>query len=232
MAIPDSEALRAEYNEHYRSPVDHWSCHDLAEAEAIVALVLGRLARLAGAPARCGSLLDVGCAKGHICEAFRRAGWEAHGLDYSDVAVAQAAGLFPECRFHHMDGMKPRFDRKFDLVFMRGFSGCNSLDVDAVAGLCNRYVDLLPPGGRFVLAYTTDFSGRHRPGDTVCWSRRQISRLHERMAARFLGSTSVPARAFWRTLRMRVGRLLGRRPKYYLYQFFAAPGGGPTTGGR
>ncbi len=219
MTSLDAEALRQEYNEHYRSPVDHWSCHDPAQAADLVAFVLRQMGVLAGTPVRSGSVLDVGCAKGHICEAFRQAGWEASGLDYSDVAVAAATGLFPRCRFYHMDGMNPHFDRRFDLVFMRGFSGCNSLDLEAVATVCNRYIALLPAGGFLVLAYSTDFSGRHSPGDTVCWNRRQLERLHLLLDAPCLGMVAIPPRNLFNEMRVRIGRLLGRRPKYYLYQF-------------
>ncbi len=230
MTSPDPEALRQEYNEHYRRPFDHWSCHDPAQAAEIVALVRRQMSALAGPPIPGASVLDVGCAKGHICEAFRQAGWEAHGLDYSDVAVARATALFPACRFHHMDGMNPRFDRAFDLVFMRGFSGCNTLDLEAVAALCNRYVALLRPGGFLVLGYSTDFSGRHRPGDTACWDQRQIDRLHALLAAPCLGSVVIPPRSVLRDLRVRVGRLLGRRPKYYLYQFLRTAPADPPPG--
>jgi SAM-dependent methyltransferase len=164
-------------------------------------------------------VLDVGCAKGHICEAFRQAGLEAHGLDYSDVAVEKATKLFPACRFYHMDGMNPEFDRKFDLIFMRGFSGCNTLEIGNVAALCNRYLGLLQPGGSFVLGYSTDFSGRHRPGDTVCWSRRQIDQLNAQVHARCLGSVVLPPRNLMGRLKVGLGRLLGRRSKHYLYLF-------------
>ena len=219
MTFIDPEALRKEYNEHYRSSSDHWSCHDPAQAASIVTLVLQWLSAHAGASGR-GSVLDVGCAKGHICEAFRLAGWEAHGLDYSDVAVATASGLFPKCRFYHMDGMNPEFDRKFDLVFMRGFSGCNTLEMEDVAALCNRYIALLRPGGTLVVAYSTDFSGRRLAGDTACWSLRQIDQLTAQVDARYLGSIVIPRASLFRTLKKCVSRLLGRRPKRYLYLFF------------
>ena len=229
MTLPDPEALRQEYNDHYRSSIDHWSCHDPAQAASIVALVLQRLSVFGGAPARGGSVLDVGCAKGHICEAFRQAGLEAHGLDYSDVAVEKATKLFPACRFYHMDGLNPEFDRKFDLVFMRGFSGCNTLEIGNVAALCNRYVALLKPGGFLVLGYSTDFSGRHRPGDTVCWSQRQIDQITAQVRARWLGSIVIPRRTLFRALKIGLGRFLGRHSKHYLYLFFRSAGGDPAA---
>lgn len=221
--MPDPETLRQEYNENYRQSVDRWSCHESAQATAIVALVLGQL-RAAGRPAT-GRLLDVGCAKGHLCEAFRQAGLEANGLDYSDVAIARARTQFPQCQFHHMDGFNPRFDRRFDLIFMRGFSGCNTLDLAAVATLANKYVALLSPDGCFVLAYSTDFSGRHRLGDTACWSRAQLRELSARIRAHEEACVFAPRLHALTRLKLTLGRLLGRRSKVYFYLFFRHPGG-------
>lgn len=217
---PDAEALRREYNEHYQRPIDHWSCDDLAQAREIVTFVLRH--RPAGAPPP-HSALDVGCAKGHITEALRLGGLEAHGLDYSDVAIATAKRLFPACTFHHMDGFNPRFERTFDLMLMRGFSGCNTTDMAAIANLVNKYLQFLNPGGCFVLAYSTDFSGHHRPRDTVCWSSSQVEALSAKIDAVRVRAATIPSRHWLRSLKIRVARLLGRRSKYYLYLFYQKP---------
>jgi hypothetical protein len=172
-------------------------------------------------------MLDVGCAKGHIAEAFRAAGFEAHGLDYSDVAIEISRGLFPKVTFHHMDGFNPGFDRKFSLIFIRGFSGCNTLDMPAIAACMAKYVALLQNNGVLILGYPTDFSGRHRRGDTACWSREQIAQLVSLVPATHLGEFITPRPNPIRWIKIFINRLLGRRPKFYLYLYFTrrnAPG--------
>lgn len=164
-------------------------------------------------------MLDVGCARGHICDAFRRAGWSVLGLDYSEVAIEAARIAFPECQFVHMDGTRPQLERRFDLILVRGFSACNTLDMPTLARLCNRYIEFLRPAGVFVLGHSTDFSGKHRAGDTACWDRRQINELLGRLDGRLIHTAYVPNLSLIKRAKLGLGRLLGWRNKIYFYLF-------------
>lgn len=46
-----------------------------------------RVERLAGGP---GRVLDIGCGPGGLLEAFRKRGWEVHGVELSDAAARRA----------------------------------------------------------------------------------------------------------------------------------------------
>src|SRR5512139_362022 len=46
--------------------------------------------RLAGAP---GRVLDVGCGRGFLLDAFRRRGWAVHGTELDDRSAAYARGV-------------------------------------------------------------------------------------------------------------------------------------------
>lgn len=217
----NAESLRNEYNTHYRQGPDHWSCHDSAAADALVARLLRRLEKLGLSSAvKKGAALDVGCAKGHIAAAFQRAGFTTHGLDYSDVAIDLARKNFPVVTFHHMDGFNPVFDRKFSLILIRAFSGCNTLDMRSVAALASKYVALLEQDGVIIVGYTTDYSGKHRPGDTVCWSKKHIAQLKTLLPALYKGKMEIPAPFPLGWMKVTLGRLLGRRSKFFLYLVF------------
>lgn len=62
-----------------------------AAVEALQRVMYGRRARaverLAGAP---GRVLDVGCGRGFLLEAFRRRGWRTHGTELDDRSAAHA----------------------------------------------------------------------------------------------------------------------------------------------
>jgi 2-polyprenyl-3-methyl-5-hydroxy-6-metoxy-1,4-benzoquinol methylase len=169
------------------------------------------------------SLLDVGCAKGHLTEAFRRLGFEAHGLDYADVAVERAGRDFPDCSFRHMDGFNPEYAERFDVVVCRGFSGANTHDLDFVAAFSNKYVELLNPGGFYVFAFNTDWSGAPRPGATACWSRDELAAFAARLHAEHVATAILPGGLKGLLLKL-WSRLRGRTHRDYFYAVFRKEG--------
>jgi hypothetical protein len=183
--VIDKEALRTSYNMRYSKRVDRWSCHSLKKAKKIVDMVLFQLSRL-GITLQKKNSLDVGCAKGHIAEALRMAGFESYGIDYADVAIQIAKQNFPKCHFLHMDGFDPCIETSFDLIFCRGFSGANTHNLQFVADWVNRYLRLLNPYGCFVLAYTSDFSGKEESNETACWGMNEINELSNMLFAKRL----------------------------------------------
>lgn len=215
----DSEALRREYNANYSSGEDRWSLHTMRAAMAVARGVVRILGRYGLGDSSGLRLLDVGCAKGHLTEAFRRLGFEAHGLDYSDVAVEHAHKVFPECVFRHMDGFNPEFDERFDVIVCRGFSGTNTHDLDFVAGFSNKYIQLLSPGGFYVLAFNTDWSGVRRSGATACWSREELASFVDKLNASHQGTAIMPSGLERAALKM-WSLLRGRTHRDYFYAVF------------
>ena len=172
----NAEQLRTIYNERYGTTddrQDRWSCTDPTQAKQIAQAIL----RFVGKTEAQGmKVLDVGCAKGVITEAFRQNNCDAYGLDYADVAVQIAQQRFPACHFWHMDGFNPTLPSShFDLILMRGFSGINTNDMDSVVKLIRTYLPFLVPKG--VLVISTTF-GKPNQSDSS-WQSWHKAELHK-----------------------------------------------------
>lgn len=173
----DSESLRHHYNEAYKSSTDIWSA---TNPNVCKNLALQLIKKLPDGLKRKKELklLDIGCAKGFISEAFRVAGFNVHGIDYSDVGIEMAKKQFPKCRFTHMDAFNPVFDEKFDVIFCKGFSGCNTHDMGFVADFLNKYVELLNENGVLIISSRSNFKDKINYTKTWnYWSFKEINEL-------------------------------------------------------
>jgi SAM-dependent methyltransferase len=213
----DAEYLRNTYNRYFSQPDNKWTTSNLKEALRIARKITHWLKR-DGFSVSAPRVLDVGSATGYYTEAFRLTGYASVGLEYSDVAIEQAKKNFPACRFVQMNGFEPSFQEQFDVVFCRGFSGTNTHDLDFIASWINRYMPLLTSNGFFVLAYSTDYSGKEQAGETVNFSREELNQLSGMINGRvtsirhnyFLGWISVVKKWIWKSL-------LGKKQKVYFY---------------
>jgi SAM-dependent methyltransferase len=172
----DAENLRNIYNQYFSQGSSAWSSTDLKKTRKVVERTLYWL-RKSGFSKANASVLDIGCATGYYTESFRLTGCNSLGLDYSEIAVEQAAQRFPSCRFVQMNGFEPSFEEEFDVAFCRGFSGVNTHDLEFIARWVNKYMRYISAGGYFVLAYSSDFSGKEKSGETVNLSRSELSML-------------------------------------------------------
>jgi SAM-dependent methyltransferase len=172
----DAENLRSIYNQYFSQGSSAWSSTDLNKTQKVVEKTLYWL-RKSGFSKTRASVLDIGCATGYYTESFRLAGCSSLGLDYSEVAVQQAAQRFSMCRFIQMNGFEPVFGELFDIAFCRGFSGANTHDLEFIASWVNKYMQYISPGGYFVLAYSSDFSGKEKQGETVNLTHAELTSL-------------------------------------------------------
>lgn len=180
--MKDAEYLREVYNKRFRESVNKWGSEDIDKCLKTTRKVIAwTKIKIKESP----KMLDVGCATGFFTRAFSICGFDAYGLDYSDVAVAKASELHPKCHFVHMDGFKPVIDIKFDLIFCRGFSGSNSHNLIEVAEWVNKYIDLLNPGGKFIYSYSSDFTGVEGKEETVNWTHKEIDAFKTMINADF-----------------------------------------------
>jgi hypothetical protein len=220
MKVRDAKALRQEYNEHYKQPHDKWSCSNHRLAQQIVNSVLNETYKFGFKITKGMRSLDVGCAKGYIAEAFRLVGFESHGLDYSDVAIDIAKNLFPQCSFKHMDGFNPCYEINFDFIFVRGFSGANTHDLDFVANFSNQYVDLLNKAGLYVLGFTSNFSGDEKEGETVNWTYEELDIIGKKIKAERLTIFFYPKRTIINRTKKFIRNVLTGNSKDYFYLIF------------
>ena len=169
--MKDAEYLREEYNKRFSGPAKSWTSEDIGKCIRLA----GRVIRWAGLKDGSGlRMLDVGCATGFYTKAFFMKGFEATGLDYSDVAISKASLMHPECSFIHGNGFDPPSEKKYDLIFCRGFSGANTHDLRFVREWTDKYMGLLTDRGVFVFSYSTDYTGIEAENETVNWSETEI----------------------------------------------------------
>ncbi|WP_061310083.1 class I SAM-dependent methyltransferase [Clostridium botulinum] len=184
--LPIAEDGKKMYNKNYKEKEDKWSCTDLNYTKSIIQELFKEMKRLGIEIENCSNILDVGCAKGYFTEAFRNFGLNSYGIDYSDVAVNMAKDSFPSCTFQVMDGFNPRLNEEFDLVFVRGFTGCNTHNLNFVSEFLNKYIKKIKIGGSLVVAFSSDFSGYEKSGETVNWSFDEINKLSNMLNLKFL----------------------------------------------
>jgi hypothetical protein len=173
-STPDKEILRKAYDYNYSQKEDCWSDIDLKNTYRIINRLTKYLKKKGFQVDHKMKSLDIGCAKGHHTEALRIAGFDSYGFDYSQIAIEIAKKEFPLCNFFVMDGFDPNINSNFDLIFMKGFSGTNTHDLDFVVNMCNKYVHLLNPKGWLIIAYSTNYSGSEISGETANWTKQEI----------------------------------------------------------
>lgn len=215
----DSNELRKRYNTYYSS-VDEKK-RIPSSVFRNISNIEKELYRLDGTRLYGKKILDIGSGLGDYCEVFRIKGNKVIGIDYSDEAINKAQKRFPLCTFLHMDGFNPIFDESFDIIFCKGFSGANTHDIDFVANWTNKYVKYLNPGGYFIFAYSSTFSGTENKDETANWSEDELFNYIEKVNLHFrtikifyfLGILS-------KTKKWLLKHLLGRPSKEYYYIFF------------
>lgn len=214
----DAENLKSLYNNYFSSDKNKWSSTDLKRTLKIAGKTLTWLRGLGYAKAG-GKLLDVGCATGYYTEAFRLLGCKVTGLDYSDVSIEKASKNFPECKFIEMNGFEPVLSEQFDVIFCRGFSGMNTHDLDFIAGWINKYMPYLSDGGFFVLAYSSNFSGSEKNGETANLTKQELNRLIGLLDGKYRGMFFYYYFGILSRVKKRLHKLYNKNIKDYYYIF-------------
>lgn len=216
----DAEKLRTTYNQYFQTSKSSWSSKDFTKTRKVARQTKQWLTEF-GFMKKSVNFLDVGCATGYYTESFGRLGWNATGLDYSEVAVESARDEFPNCQFLQMNGFEPHFTNSFDVIFCRGFSGVNTHDLDFIATWINKYLPYLEKDGYFILSYSSNFSGIEKEGETVNHSKEELDQLVHRINAHYCGKQTFHYFGWLSQLKKWIERrLLGRNHKEYYYLFF------------
>lgn len=181
-----AESAKKMYNKNYKEKEDKWSCTNLNYTKSVIQELLREMKTLGLELENYSKVLDVGCAKGAFTEAFRNFGFNSYGIDYSDVAINIAKNSFPSCKFQVMDGFNPKLSEEFDLIFVRGFTGCNTHNLNFVTKFLNKYIEKIKVGGSLVIAFSSNFSGYEKKGETVNWSLDEINKLSIMLYVKFL----------------------------------------------
>lgn len=122
------------------------------------------------------SVLDIGCGLGHYSNAFSQLGFSVTGIDFSEIAIKRANEIYSNVEFIMMDGFKPQFNKTFDLIFCKGFSGANTHDINFAVDWTNKYINLLNSGGYFIFSYSTNLTGIETTNTTANWTKDEIDK--------------------------------------------------------
>ncbi len=93
----DSESLRNQYNLYYSQLVNKWGSEDFLKVERVIKRVLKKIPTEIYIKNVEKCLLDIGCGTGFYTETFRKFGFRAIGIDYSEVVLEKARNNFPKC---------------------------------------------------------------------------------------------------------------------------------------
>ena len=217
---PNPSTLKDLYNTNFLKAKDSWSYTNIHHTDAIINRILKYLRKKGFTIDKTKRSLDVGCAKGYFTESLRKKGFVSEGLDYSDIAIQIAEKNFPQCKFFIMDGFNPTLKNKYDLIFMKGFSGTNTHNLDFVAKICNKYIEGLHNEGWLILSFSTDFSGKEKMNETVNWTRKEIFDLASRIKNASLTDIKFFSFGFARKIFRRLLSLAGIKRKKEFYLFF------------
>ena len=127
------------------------------------------------------TVLEIGCGEGFHSHVLYEMGFRVTGNERTEAGVTTARSRYPMVNYIQGDSLRlldilPR--GHFDMVIARGHSWWHyrlvkdeKRGID-VPGNTAKMFELLKPGGHFVLAIRTDFSGTH-PSDSVSNNTRQ-----------------------------------------------------------
>lgn len=212
-----SEELKNIYNTNFLQSKDLWSDTNQKHTDKIVSRLINFFKRKGFLNKEELKCLDVGCAKGHHTESFRKIGLIAHGLDYSDVAIELAKKEFPQCHFFVMDGFNPDLKDQYDLIFFKGFSGMNTHDLDFVSNMIEKYERFLKPNGCLVISYSSNFTGLENNNDTVNWTKAELYALVSKLENfHFVGLKFFNDGFFYRIVRILLTIVKKKKSVFYL----------------
>jgi len=91
-------------------------------------------------------ILDLGCGTGHLTDRIAESAAEVVGVDRSAEMIGEARASYPAHEFRRADAREFTASKPFDAVF----SNAALHWIDDQDAVCERVVDALRPGGRFV----------------------------------------------------------------------------------
>jgi ubiquinone/menaquinone biosynthesis C-methylase UbiE len=112
------------------------------------------------------SVLDVGCGRGYWSKLFYECGaGRVVGVDISSVGLEIARREVPGAEFIQADAENMPGDKNsFDMIFCQGFSGFNVDDISKAQPAGLRLLQYLANDGLFVVACSSNFSGKRKHG--------------------------------------------------------------------
>jgi 2-polyprenyl-3-methyl-5-hydroxy-6-metoxy-1,4-benzoquinol methylase len=151
-----------------------------------------------------GRVLEIGCGDGRSLAALRDRGWEVHGLDLDEKAVATARQTFGLPVLCSSIGSAGFADEEFDAVVMSHVIE----HVHDPIGLLRESIRVLKPGGHLVVItpntngwghrkFGSSWIGMDRPRHLMLFTRFTLERLGKMCGLRDTKSWTTAARSVW-----------------------------------
>lgn len=132
-------------------------------------------------------VLDVGCGEGASCEHLRRLGYQARGLDCSEVLIERGRVKFPRCELVAGDAAMPPFlPASQDALLMECV--LSAADGPRILAGC---VPLLRPGGLLLMSDVYARKRLENTGKPVLYSQEQLEDLLTAAGLRVLNFEDV-----------------------------------------
>lgn len=148
-----SKDISAAYNEFYATT--DWKENKL-HTRLYVKSLLNLIRRLY--KQKIFSVIDIGCGTGIYTYTFSRFVPTVCGIDFSEIAVKKAQEKYPEVNFECRDASYLILNKKYDLVFSKGFSLFNTTDFAQTCSILKSWNNSLSNNGVIVIQSRTDFS--------------------------------------------------------------------------
>jgi SAM-dependent methyltransferase len=191
------------------------SIDDLGEADRLVDTVLkafGMNTDLTGL-----DVMDLGCGLGCVAEALQTRGARVRALDNSSQAIEHIERTYPrvdaECAAFGPDYVG---DRHYDVIWMRDFSLCSTLDCSELENdVLDPCLRLLKPGGCILMGYRSAFTGKIDDGNWANWRYSVVQRLRRNYVVE--GPRIVQFRnALISRATLQAARFMRRRVPFYM----------------
>ena len=160
------------YNKFYKD--QDWD-HKLVELKWQIKSYLKYISLKRKAPIK--TVLDIGCGTGDYCYFFDYMGFEVAGIDFAKSAIEKARRKYGQLEFYEANASNFDLSKKFDLLFVSGFSVFNTDDLSKPKKIISNWTSELEKKGTILILSRTDFTGKKSRSGWFFHTEEQIENM-------------------------------------------------------
>ncbi len=123
-------------------------------------------------------ILDIGCGTGILSHIFQSMGYEVTGIDFAESAILKAKEKYNNIEFYCQDASNLNLNKKYDLIFVSGFSPFNTLNFQSVHEFIGNWGKYLTKNGVILIIGKTNFTGKS-PTGWIYHTKTQIEQMYK-----------------------------------------------------
>ena len=124
------------------------------------------------------SVLDVGCGTGDHCFLFDSMNFDVIGIDFSSTAISKAKAKYEHIDFYESDASTIDLSKRFDLLFVSGFSVFNTDDLSKPKRIITNWISELENNGTILVLSRTDLTGKKSSGGWFFHTEEEIRSMY------------------------------------------------------